>query len=118
KAAEAAARLQADCPGAKVSGYGNVAAAREGDMVAVTVPFASQLETLEEIRSAVRGKVVIDATVPLVPPKVARVQLPPEDSAAVRAQRHLGDETDIVSALHNIAAVQLAGEGEAACDVL
>ena len=49
----------------------------------VTVPWASQAAILEEIEPHVAGKLVIDTTVPLVPPKVARVQLPAEASAAL-----------------------------------
>ena len=52
-------------------------------MVLVTVPWASQAPILDEIAPHVAGKLVVDTTVPLVPPKVARVQLPPEHSAAL-----------------------------------
>ena len=83
----------------------------------VTVPFAHQRRILEEIRPAVKGKIVVDTTVPLMPPKVARVQLPPEDSAAVAGQAILGADATVVSAFHNVAAQKLA-TGSAACDVL
>ena len=56
----------------------------------VTVPWASQAAILDEIAPHVAGKLVVDATVPLVPPRVARVQLPPEHSAALTAQKRLG----------------------------
>ena len=59
-----------------------------------------------------------DATVPLVPPKVARVQLPPEDSAAVAAQRALGAAARVVSAFHNVAALKLQKGIPVDCDVL
>ncbi len=101
-----------------IAGASNRQAAAQGTIVAVTVPFASQLDTLAEIREGVAGKIVIDATVPLVPPKVARVQLPPEGSAAVRAHAFLGDGAEVISALHNIAAVELGGARDPHCDVL
>ncbi|MGH8295748.1 MAG: NADPH-dependent F420 reductase, partial [Steroidobacteraceae bacterium] len=88
------------------------AAAAAGELIAVTVPFASQLETLRAIRDAAKGKIVIDATVPLVPPRVARVQLPPEGCAALRAQKELGPDVRVVSALHTVAAARL---GSGAC---
>lgn len=117
KAGEAAARLAAelDLP---VGAAANLEAAREAEVVVVAVPFASQLAVLEEIRPALAGKVVIDTTVPLMPPKVMRVQLPPEGSAAQRAQQLLGAETKLVSAFHNVAAHKLATDQEVECDVL
>jgi 8-hydroxy-5-deazaflavin:NADPH oxidoreductase len=113
KAEAVAAELGAEHPGARVSGASNAAAARTADLIAVTVPFASQLETLRTIREAAQGKIVIDATVPLVPPRVARVQLPPEGSAAIRAQQELGPEVRVVSALHTVAATRLGSDASA-----
>jgi len=117
KAAAAAAKLAAEL-GAEVGGASNLEAARQADVVVVAVPFASQLSVLEEIRPGIGGKVVIDTTVPLVPPKVARVQLPPEGSAAQRAQKLLGADVKLVSAFHNVAAHKLATDEEVECDVL
>jgi hypothetical protein len=102
----------------RVSGADNLEAARRGEVVILTVPAASQTGTLAEIASAVTGKIVIDTTVPLVPPKVMRVQLPPEGSAAVRAQKVLGEDVRVVSAFHNVAAHKLATDAPVECDVL
>ena len=113
KAEAAAAELRAGNPGARVTGASNVAAAQAADLIAVTVPFGSQLETLRAIREVAQGKIVIDATVPLVPPRVARVQLPPEGSAAVRAQKELGPDVRVVSALHTVAATRLSSDASA-----
>lgn len=117
RAAQAAAGLAADC-GVPVRGLANRDAAQAAEIVVVTVPWATQQAVLEEIRPAVTGKLLIDATVPLVPPKVMRVQLPAEGSAAVRAQQVLGLETTVVSAFHNVAAHKLAGPLPVDCDVL
>jgi NADPH-dependent F420 reductase len=84
----------------------------------ITVPYAAQADTLGEIRTAVAGKLVVDTTVPLVPPKVMRVQLPPEGAAAVRAQRLLGESVTVVSAFHNVPAHRLATDEPINCDVL
>lgn len=116
RAAESASALMAEI-GGTVTGSGNLEAATVGDIVVVTVPFSHQRGILEEIRPVVAGKIVVDTTVPLVPPKVARVQLPPEDSAAVAGQAILGGEVTVVSAFHNVAAHNLA-EDSVACDVL
>jgi NADPH-dependent F420 reductase len=117
RSAESARRM-ADELGFGLTGMGNAEAAQAGDIVIVTVPFAAQEATLAEIAPHVAGKIVVDTTVPLVPPKVMRVQLPLEGSAAVRAQRLLGDGVTMVSAFHNVAAHKLATDGDVACDVL
>lgn len=112
--AEAVAEsLRHEIPGARVTAAANPDAARSAELIAVTVPFASQLETLRAIRASAQGKIVIDTTVPLLPPRVARVQLPPEDSAAARAQSELGPSVRVVSALHTVAAARLGSEAPA-----
>jgi 8-hydroxy-5-deazaflavin:NADPH oxidoreductase len=100
------------------SGTPNAEAARQADVIVVTVPFAAQAETLADIAPHVAGKIVIDTTVPLMPPKVMRVQLPDEGSAAVRAQKLLGDGVTMISAFHNVAAHKLATDAHVECDVL
>ena len=84
----------------------------------LTVPFASQSATLEEIRPHLAGKVLLDATVPLVPPKVARVQLPAEGSAALRAQAIAGEGVRVISGFHTVAAHKLPHADPIACDAL
>jgi len=117
KAREAAAALAAETGAAVDSGFNADVAAR-ADLIVVSVPFGSQVATLEEIRAAAAGKLVVDTTVPLMPPKVMRVQLPPEGCAALRAQQTLGEAVRLVSAFHNVAAHKLATDEEIACDVL
>lgn len=101
-----------------ISGADNVATAQQGEVVFVTVPFGAHQPTLESIRDAVQGKVVVDVTVPLVPPKVARVQLPTEGSAGQIAQALLGEAVHVVSAFQNVAAAHLQADMEIPCDVL
>ena len=96
----------------------NLAAAESADIVAITVPFSHQASTLEYVKPALQGKILIDVTVPLVPPKVARVQLPEEGSAGQIAQNILGDEVAVVSAFQNVAAAHLQEGGGIHCDVL
>jgi NADPH-dependent F420 reductase len=116
-AVEAARTLAADVQ-REVGSGGNREVAQRADVVVVTVPFAAQEATLVDIREVVAGKLVIDTTVPLMPPKVMRVQLPAEGSAALRAQRLLGDGVQLVSAFHNVAAHKLATDEGIDCDVL
>jgi NADPH-dependent F420 reductase len=96
----------------------NLAAARAADIVALTVPFSHQSSTLEAVRDALTGKILIDVTVPLVPPRVARVQLPPQGSAGQIAQSLLGEDVRVVSAFQNVAAHHLQEGRGLDCDVL
>ena len=105
--------------GRPVGAMGNRPAAAAGAIVVLAVPYAHQRPILEEVRAEVQGKVLVDATVPLRPPQVTRVQLPPEGSAAKAAQAVLGPGVKVVSAFHNVAAGRLgASEGAIDCDVL
>ena len=109
----------APAPGGRAPrGAGNADAAKAADVVFVTVPWANHAAILDEIAPHVAGKLVVDTTVPLVPPRVARVQMPPEDSAALAAQKRLGPGVRVVSAFHNVAAHKLQKDEAIDCDVL
>ncbi|MEH6758603.1 MAG: NADPH-dependent F420 reductase [Parasphingorhabdus sp.] len=112
-AAEKAAEL-----GHGLTGMTNADAAAAADLVIVTVPFGAQAATLEDIKPHVTGKIVVDTSVPLVPPKVMRVQLPPEGSAAAKAAAILGEDVRLVSGFHNVAAHKLAQDVDVECDIL
>ena len=112
------ARLASQDGGSAIRAMGNADAALHGDLVIIAVQFSHQRETLATIRDAVQSKIVVDTTVPLVPPKVMRVQLPVEGSAAQIAQAVLGEGVRVVSAFQSVAAHHLAAMGEVPCDVL
>jgi len=118
RAAGVAEELNSQTGNDLARGMNNLDAAKSGDIVVITVKFNHHTATLEELRPALTGKIVIDTTVPLVPPKVARVQLPSEGSAAVIAQSVLGDEISVVSAFQNVSAASLKSEHAPDCDVL
>lgn len=101
-----------------VAAMENLDAARAADIVVLTVPFAHQKSTLEHVRPALEGKILVDVTVPLMPPKVGTVQLPPEGSAGMAAQQLLGDAVKVVSAFQNVAAHHLQEGHGIECDVL
>lgn len=118
KAQEAADQLATPINGPKARGQSNLEAARQGDIVVLTVPFSNHNALLEEIKDVVAGKIVIDAVVPLMPPKVAVVQLPPEGSAGMIAHKLIGEQARVVSAFQNVGAAKLLGDGAIACDIL
>jgi NADPH-dependent F420 reductase len=117
KAAAFAEDIAREMPGARIQGAGLEAAAA-ADLCFVTVPYAAHAASLSRIRPHVQGKVVVDATVPLRPPRVGTVQLPPLGCAALEAADALGDGVCVVSALQNIGAEKLAAGGEVDADVL
>ncbi|HIC34442.1 MAG TPA: NADPH-dependent F420 reductase, partial [Gammaproteobacteria bacterium] len=80
KAQAAVADLEKISPTTPAAAMENADAAAEGDIVVLTVPAEHQISTLETVKSGLFGKILIDVTVPLVPPKVGTVQLPPEGS--------------------------------------
>lgn len=99
-------------------GAANDDAAKGQDVVIVAVPYDSQESTLKQIREHVGQAIVVDTTVPLVPPKVMRVQLPAAGSAAAEAREHLGPDVRFVTAFHNVAAHVLDSDAKVDCDVL
>ncbi len=103
---------------APVHGFLNPEVAARAEIVVVTVPFAAHRPTLEAVREAVQGKIVVDVTVPLVPPKVTKAQMPPAGSAAQEAQEILGPDVAVVDAFQNISHELLWEGGEIDCDVL
>jgi len=118
KAQAAVADLENISPTTPAAAMENADAAAEGDIVVLTVPAEHQISTLETVKSGLLGKILIDVTVPLVPPRVGTVQLPPEGSAGKRAQDFLGDDVQVVTAFQNVAAHLLKEDVTIECDVL
>jgi len=117
--AAAKAAGMATATGGTVTGLENGAAAKAADIVVLTVPYANHKPMLEAVRDGAQGKILVDATVPLVPPRVARVQLPEAGSAAKEAQDFLGEGVQVVSAFQNVAADLMQDmDSKIECDVL
>lgn len=119
RAAATAREIQAAHAEASVQGMSNSDAVRASEIAIMTVPYSVQRTTVEALRTELRGKILVDATVPLVPPKVARVQLPADGSAVAQIQTLLGDEVRVVSAFQNVSAHALNDQDHLVdCDVL
>jgi NADPH-dependent F420 reductase len=119
RAQEAADAINAVVRGDGARGMSNIDAAKSAEIVVLAVPYAAQQATVQEVAEALQGKILIDVTVPLVPPKVSRVQLPEGGSAVEAVQKLLGDGVRVVSAFQNISAHHLTRlEEEIECDVL
>lgn len=117
RAAEKAEGIAAEM-GLGTKGASNDDAAAGKDVVIVTVPYENQEATLKQIKDKVGSAIVVDTTVPLVPPKVMRVQLPAAGCAAAEAREHLGPDVRFVTAFHNVAAHILDTDAKVECDVL
>ncbi|HEX2906458.1 MAG TPA: NADPH-dependent F420 reductase [Phototrophicaceae bacterium] len=114
-----AAAMNAQLGGAYLSGAANAAAAAQADVVVLSVPYAAHQATLEGVREHLGGKVVVDLTVPLQPPKVRTVHLPEGKAAALEAQALLGEAVKVVAAFQNVSAVELDDPAHGIdCDVL
>jgi hypothetical protein len=119
KAEAAAAEINAKLSSSSVKGLDNVSAAKAADLAVLTVPYAAHGATLESVKEVVQGKILIDVTVPLVPPKVSRVQMPAAGSASQEAQALLGPNVKVVTAFQNIGADHLKDPDHPIdCDVL
>ncbi len=101
-----------------LEGNDNLSAAQQADIVVLTVPYAAHRATLESVRDALAHKILVDVTVPLVPPRVSKVQMPPAGSAAQEAAEILGDDVEVVDAFQNISFENLMSDAPVACEVL
>jgi NADPH-dependent F420 reductase len=119
RASKAARTINATLGRDMVSGVANLQAAAMAPIVVLAVPFSAQMPTIDEVASVLAGKILIDVTVPLVPPRVGRVQLPEGRSAVEALQARLGAEVRVVSAFQNISSHHLTDpEHPIDCDVL
>lgn len=118
KAENAAAELNETLGGGSIRGMANPDAAREADIVVLTVPYSAHRPTLESVYDEVQGKILVDVTAPLQPP-VWTVSLPEGRSAAEEAQALLGENVRVVSAFQNVSHIHLRDlEHGVDCDVL
>ncbi len=118
KAETAAAELNETLGGGSIRGMANPDAAREAEIVVLTVPYSAHRPTLESVYDEVQGKILVDVTAPLQPP-VWTVTLPEGRSAAEEAQALLGENVRVVSAFQNVSHIHLRDlEHGVDCDVL
>jgi len=104
---EARAKDLSEKAGAIIDGGDNTSAIVNADIVVLCVPYSAHSALCEELKTLLQGKIVIDITVPLQPPKVRRVHLPEGQSAALEAQEILGDDVRLVATLHHVSSIHL-----------
>ncbi len=119
RAASRAAEMNAILGGDYLTGLENAAAAAAADVVVLSVPYSAHRATIESVKQHLNGKVLVDLTVPLDPPKVRVVHLPEGKAAALEAQSYVGDGVRVVAAFQNVSAEKLAQPNASVdCDVL
>ncbi|MBM4424956.1 MAG: NADPH-dependent F420 reductase [Chloroflexi bacterium] len=116
KAEAAALELNALLGLSTVCGMDNLSAAKAGEIVVLTVPPEAQIATLESVKPALAGKILVDATARVD----AKDPKPPQGKASARmAQELLGDGVRVVAAFQNVPAHALKKlDRELASDVL
>jgi len=104
----------------KITGLGNLDAVRSADsLVVLAVPYSAHDATIEEIKSELSNKILVDIVVPLAPGNPKSVAMPPEGSATEAAQALVGDDIPVVGALHNVSATTLNNlDWPINCDIL
>lgn len=101
-----------------ISGMTNPEAAGLADIVVMTVPFSAHRDMVTALKPFVTGKIFVDVTVPIVPPKITKVQMPPAGSAALETKEILGAEVEVVAAFQNISYENLFDLDYDNCDVI
>ena len=119
KGEQAAADMLEKLPSGNISGTDNLSAAQQAEVVVLSVPYWAQEGTLDSVKPALDGKLLITVVAP-TGEKAARVhRLESGLSAAEEAQNQLGEGTRVVAAFQNIGAHHLLDlEHEMDCDVL
>ncbi|MBL8162302.1 MAG: NADPH-dependent F420 reductase [Anaerolineae bacterium] len=119
KAIAKAAEMNAQLNVQTVTGMANSDAALHADVVVLSVPYSAHKLTLEGVKDQVQGKILVDITVPLQPPKVRTVHVPEGKAASLEAQALLGEGVKVVCAFQNVSAEHLSDPHHVVdCDVL
>ena len=108
RAREVVDKINARLPHADVRGAENAVAAREADVIIVTLPYEGHRETLESLRDHIAAKVVIDAVVPLDLGRSRVSVLPVEEGSAAQQAQRLLPRARVVAAFQHINADRLA----------
>ena len=107
RGADAAKEVAERAGNASVTGAENAVAAREAELVVLTVPFAAQADTLPPLREACEGKIVVSTAVAMLfEGGLASMLAVPEGSAAEQAQALLPGAL-VVGAFQNLGAAKL-----------
>ncbi len=108
RGAEAAQELLRLVPGSRIKAEVNFEAAKQADVIFLTVPYEAQSSLLGELRSILTGKILVNVIAPMRFQRGRGASALPvgTGSASEEAHQLLPDST-IVSAFHTVSAVKL-----------
>ncbi|GAB3205484.1 NADPH-dependent F420 reductase [Marinactinospora thermotolerans] len=104
RARSAAEELGAGLP---VRGLDNAAAAEQGDIVIVAVPWEGHRDLLASLADRLAGKIVVDCVNPLGFDKKGAYALPVEEGSAAQQAAAVLPDSRVVAAFHHVSAVVL-----------
>jgi 8-hydroxy-5-deazaflavin:NADPH oxidoreductase len=90
-----------------VEGYSNRDAAAKADVVLLSIPYDGMKPILEDLKAAVKGKIVINIASSLDPERKSRAKLNPKGSITAEVQEFFGEDAKVVAAFQNISPEQL-----------
>ncbi len=106
---------------ADIIGLENKDAAKEGEVVILSLPYEYTLSTIKQLREELKGKIVVSIGVPLataIGDKPTRLLFPPDGSVAEMVQNVL-KESKVVSAFQNVCHAVLEDlDNPVDCDIL
>lgn len=110
RGADAANALNARLNLQNVSGTSNRDAAKQGDIVLLSVPYNGMQPILEDLKEAVQEKIVINIASSLDPEKKTRAKIAAKGSITAEIQEFFGECTRVVAAFQNISPEKLESE--------
>lgn len=119
RGADAANALNARLGLQNISGTSNREAAKQGDIVLLSLPYEGMQPILDDLKEAAQGKIVINIASSINPERKMRAQLHPKGSITAELQEFFGEGTRVVAAFQNISPEKLESEDATIdCDVL
>jgi 8-hydroxy-5-deazaflavin:NADPH oxidoreductase len=102
RAQKAASDMNTRITPPRVDGASNRDAAEKADVVLLSVPYDGMRPILEDLRNAVRGKIVISVVSSLDPERKSRAKPPAAGSVTAEVQQFFGDTAKVVCAFQHV----------------
>ncbi|MHB8685383.1 MAG: NADPH-dependent F420 reductase, partial [Dehalococcoidia bacterium] len=118
KAEAAAETLRAKDGAIRIEGAANAAAARAGEIVIVTTPYAALADTLPNLADVLAGKIAVSTVVPMAFGDGGAALLAVPEGSAAQRQQALLQGARVVGAFQNLSAKKLLGERAVEADVI
>ena len=107
RAEDAARKVEAAVPDAKVKGLLNADAVEQAEVVFLTVPWDAHQSTLENLAEAIGDKVLVDVVVPMLFDRGQPKAIAAEEGSAAQQARAVAREAKVVSGFHHLDGTEL-----------